>query len=284
MSASRRGGRSRSALFVLTLGACFILFALSLLGLLTPIENLAASPLNAFSGILNRLALTITGGVSDFAELNQLRQRNADLEEALARLQPELVEAREIQADYERLAELFDYASAAVDQQVVAADVIGGDSSNLLRSSTILINRGAREGIASGMPVVAGQGSLIGRVVRVSADAAQVLLITSPNSFVSARIQSSRAEGTVEGDISGPLEMNFIQLGAGVVPGDVVVTSGLGGNFPADLLIGQVTAVRDEELFRTAQVRSLVNFDTLELVLVITNFQPIDTSVFEDAP
>lgn len=283
MSASRRGGRSRSALLLLSLGVCGVLFVLSVIGLLAPIENLAASPLNAFSGVLNRLALAITGGVSDFAELNQLRQRNADLEEALARLQPELVEAREIQADYERLADLFDYSSAAVDQQVVAADVIGGDSSNLLRNSTILINRGARDGIAAGMPVVTGQG-LVGRVIRVSADAAQVLLITSPNSFVSARVQSSRAEGTVEGDISGPLEMRFIPLGSAVAPGDVALTSGLGGNFPADLIIGQVTAVRDEELFRTAQLRSLNNFDTLELVLVITNFQPIDTSVFEGAP
>jgi rod shape-determining protein MreC len=283
MSPSRRGSRSRSALLLLSLGLCGVLFVLSVIGLLAPIENLAATPLNAFSGVLNRLALTITGGVSDFAELNQLRQRNADLEEALARLQPELVEAREIQSDYERLADLFDYSSAATDQVVVAADVIGGDSSNLLRTSTILINRGARDGIAVGMPVVTGQG-LVGRIIRISADASQVLLITSPSSFVSARVQSSRAEGTVQGDISGPLEMSFIPLGAGVVPGDVVLTSGLGGNFPADLVIGQVTAVRQEELFQAAQLRSLINFDTLELVLVITNFQPIDTSVFEEAP
>jgi rod shape-determining protein MreC len=277
---SRRSRRGRASVLLLSLTICFVLFLLSVIGLLAPIENLAASPLNAFSGILNRAALAITGGVSDFAQLNQLRQRNADLEEALARLQPELVEAREIQSDYERLADLFSYASAATNQRFIAADVIGGDSNSLLRRSTILINRGARDGIAVGMPVVTGQG-LVGRIIRISADASQVLLITSPNSFVSARIQSSRAEGTVAGDISGPLEMNFIPLGARVQPGDVVLTSGLGGNFPPDLIIGQVTAVRQAELFQIAQVRSLINFDALEIVLVITNFQPIDTSVFD---
>ncbi|MCA9903030.1 MAG: rod shape-determining protein MreC, partial [Anaerolineae bacterium] len=244
ISGTRRNGRfSRGTLLVISFFICIILFVASVIGLLTPVEGLAATPLNALSGVLNRVALSITGGVSDFAELQTLRQRNADLEEALARLQPQLVEALEIQSDYQRLADLYNYTSRRTDQSFLAADVIGGDPNNLLRSSTIIINKGARDGIAAGMPVVTGQG-LVGRVIRVSADAAQVLLITSPSSAVSARVQSSRAEGSVVGEVNGVLTMRFIPLEADVQVGDIIITSGLGGNFPPDIILGQVSSVR----------------------------------------
>ena len=280
-SGTRRSGRfSRGTLLIISFFICIALFAASLIGLLAPVEGLAATPLNALSGVLNRVALGITGGVSDFAELQTLRQRNADLEEALARLQPQLIEALEIQSDYQRLADLFNYTSRHTDQAFLAVDVIGGDANNLLRSSTIIINKGARDGIAQGMPVITGQG-LVGRVIRVSADAAQVLLITSPSSAISARVQSSRVEGSVIGEVNGVLTMRFIPLDSDVQVGDIIITSGLGGNFPPDIIVGQVSSVRQTELYQEAQLRSLINFDILDLVLVMTNFQPVDLSVFE---
>jgi rod shape-determining protein MreC len=74
----------------------------------------------------------------------------------------------------------------------------------------------------------------------------------------------------------------LIPIGQAVQEGDMVLTSGLGGNFPPDLIIGQVTSIRQFEfdLYQTAEVRSLVNFDTLEFVLVVTGFTPVDISVF----
>jgi rod shape-determining protein MreC len=132
------------------------------------------------------------------------------------------------------------------------------------------------------MPVVTRQG-LVGRIVQVSASAARVLLVTDPSSAVSARLQTTRVEGSVIGQLSGTLRMTFIPLGQTIQEGDLVITSGLGGNFPPDIVIGQVTSIRqfEFELYQEAEIRSLNNFDTLEFVLVITNFQPVDLSVFE---
>jgi rod shape-determining protein MreC len=194
------------------------------------------------------------------------------------------VEAREIQSDYQRLADLFSYTTSVTEQEFVAADVIGGDANNLLRSSIIYLNRGARDGVARGMPVITGQG-LVGRVLSVSANAAEVMLITAPASAVSARIQSSRANGSIVGDIDASLSMQLLPLDIPIQIGDVIITSGLGGNFPPDVLVGQVSAVQLDSsgLFQVATVRSLINFDLLEQVLVITSFQPVDLSVF-DAP
>jgi rod shape-determining protein MreC len=66
--------------------------------------------------------------------------------------------------------------------------------------------------------------------------------------------------------------------------GDLVLTSGLGGTFPPDIVIGQVTSVRKPpaELFQTAEVRPTVDYNNLDIVMVITNFRPVDTSVFDE--
>ncbi len=253
---------------------------LSQIGLLSPLESLASIPLNIISGAFTNITLSVVGGVTDLAELQDLRQRNADLEEALAQFQSELVELREIASDYERLTELLDYTTTTANQAFVTADVINVDQTGLRR--TITINRGARDGLDIGMPVVTGQG-LIGRVLDVSANAARVLLMTDRDSAVSARLQSTRVQGSVRGQLSGNLRMTLIPLGDNLQVGDLVITSGLGGNFPPDIVIGVVTSIRqfEFELFQEAEVTSLNNFDTLEFVLVMTSFEPIDIGVFD---
>ena len=140
-----------------------------------------------------------------------------------------------------------------------------------ITAGTIAINRGTRDGIAPGMPVVSQQG-LVGRIVDVTANAARVLLVTDTNSYVSARLQTTRELGTVQGQLTGNLRMIMIPQEATVQVGDVVITSGLGGNFPPDLVIGQITSKRqfEFELNQEAEIRSLVDFDTLEFVFAAT--------------
>lgn len=289
-SGFRRNWRSNRALYlvvcVLLVGG--MVFA-SRAGLLAPIEDLLTVPLNAVSGVLNRISLTVSDNVSRFSDVQTLQKRIADLETALALYQAELVELREINSDYNRLANLLSYTTSVQNQEFVTANVIAVDESSSLR--TITLDRGTRDGIAVGMPVVAGvagsqvQGGLVGRVIRVSANASRVMLITDPSSSVSARLQTNRVQGTVRGKVAGTLEMVLIGLDAQIVSGTLVITSGLGGNFPQDIVIGQVTSFRlaDTGLSQIAQVSSLINFDTLEFALVITNFQPVDLSVFEQA-
>lgn len=283
LQGSRRGLRaSRTGFLILTLLIAGGLIAASATGILAPVEDLLSVPLNAVSGVFNRFTLTINDTFSRFNDVQSLQQRIADLETALALYQEELVELRERASDYDRLTNLLDYIQGTSGQEFVTADVIGNDQSALIR--TITINRGTRDGIALNMPVITGQG-LVGRITGVSANAARVLLINDTNSSVSARLQSTREEGSVIGQTAGTLLMEFIPLDAQVRDGDLVITSGLGGNFPPDLVIGQVTNVRlaPSGLYRIAQVRSLVSLETLEFVLVITDFQPVDLGTFQDA-
>lgn len=280
-SGFRRNWRSNRTLFLFV---CVIL-AVGLIvgsrtGLLAPVEDLLAVPLQAVSGIFNRFALAINDNLSRFSDIQTLQTRIADLETALALYQKELVELREINSDYQRLSDLLQYTASVRNQEFVTANVIGVDESGFLR--TITVDHGTRDGVAVGMPVVTGEG-LVGRVIRVSANAARVMLVTEPSSAVSARLETTRVQGTVRGQASGTLLMDMIPLDSQVQDGDLVLTSGLGGNFPPDIMIGQVTSVRlaANGLNQVAQVRSRINFDTLEFVLIVTNFQPVDLSVFD---
>ncbi len=270
---------NRLLLFVVSVVLCLVLLGVSLAGLSAPAEGLMALPLQAVQGVMNGLVVRTGNLAQELFTLQQLQARNADLEAALAAFQAEIVELREISHDYDRIAALLEYTRARQNEEYVVADVIGRDISAFTR--VIYLNRGARDGLTEGMPVVTEDG-LVGRISQVSANASEVLLITDPISAVNARLLNSRAEGSVRGQATG-LRMTYIDLNASLQEGDTVITSGLGGNFPEGIIIGQVTSIRQFgfELFQETEVRSLNDFERLETVLVITNFQPVDLSVFE---
>jgi rod shape-determining protein MreC len=277
----RRG--SRPFLLVLSLIACSGLMLLSATGILSPLEGLAATPLNWLSGIFYRVGLSFSGNAEALQELDDLRERNAELETALARLQAEVVPLREISIDYNRLAALVGYTSSTRNLEFVSADVINRDTSRSLR--TININKGTRDGIRVGMPVVTELG-LVGRILDVSSTFSRVMLVTSDDSSISARLQTSREEGSVIGRSESSMQMVMLPLNANVQAGDLVLTSGLGGLLPPDLVIGQVESVRRSEAAseQEAVIRSLIDFNRLEIVLVVTSFEPVDFSIFESTP
>ena len=273
---------SRILALILTLCLCGVLLALSLAGALAPVEAVAAAPLNGVSGLFNRAALSFNTAFEELNNLGQLRERIAALEEQLARRQIESIELREAASDYTRLKNLLAYTAPLEDQEFLPADVIAIEQTGITRS--IIINRGTRDGVARGMPVTTELG-LVGRIILVSANAAQVQLINDENSAVSARLQATRAHGSIIGQASGVLRLTMVDLDEVIEQGDLVITSGLGGNFPPDIVVGQVTSVRqfEFELFQEAEVRSLFDLNTLELVLVITSFEPIDLLIFEES-
>ncbi|MCY4144842.1 MAG: rod shape-determining protein MreC [Chloroflexi bacterium] len=279
MRSLARPGRLLSLLLMLTL--CAILMTLSIAGALAPVEDVAAAPLTGLAGLFNRISLTVNSALESLNDWGNAQSRIAELEEQLARRQVELIRLREAASDYERLVSLLGYISALDDQAFITADVIAVEQTGIARN--IIINRGTRDGIAVGMPVTTELG-LVGRIVDVGANAAQVQLITDENSSVSSRLQTTRAHGSIIGQASGALRLTMVDLDEEIRQGDLVITSGLGGNFPADVVVGQVTSVRqfEFELFQEAEVRSLIDFASLEFVLVATSFESIDFSAFAE--
>ena len=129
------------------------------------------------------------------------------------------------------------------------------------------------------MPVVTQQG-LVGRVDAVIAGAARIKLITDSTSVVNIYLQSGDIEAQLQGSLTGDLFLDMIAIGAVVEPGDVVLTSGLGGNYPPNIFVGQVlsTQNRDNALFQTASVQPIVDFKSINAVLIVKNFKAVDIS------
>lgn len=256
-------------------------------GYLEPIEG---AILRLISPLQARLATIVetSGGLFRAArDLRDLRQRNEELEEKYAQLLIENVALKEAAQENATLRYFFRFAQQHPGFQLVGGEVkarvIGRDPSNYLRYLTI--DAGQAQGVKKGMTVIVPRG-LVGHVQSVGSNWAKVLLITDPRSSVSALIQTSRATGQVQGQVSGDLMMKYISQEEIVSEGEIVLTSGLGGNFPKGLVIGQVIAVqqRDSDLFQQATVRPTVDFDRLEMVLVISAFEPVDvTEESEDA-
>ena len=271
----------RFSWYILTLLLAVGLIILSANGIIEPIESIISYPLAVVSGIVNRIAIQLSGDIKDLSELRYLRQRIVDLEELVGQYQSEQIVAREIQQDFERLAALLNFTQTNETTRYLAAEIIANEASGLFNG--MILNKGSRDGIMVGMPVVTELG-LVGRIVAVRANFSQVLLITDANSSVSARLQSTRAQGSVSGSAANQLRMTFIPLNTSIQINDVILTSGLGGNFPGDLIIGRVESVRqfEFELFQEAVVSSLIDFDSLEFVLVITSFQPEDLGSVEE--
>jgi rod shape-determining protein MreC len=253
-------------------------FLLHRAGLLQPIEGLFVSlttPLqegvSLAAGQLDELAQTAR-------DLRDLRQRNEELEAQNANLLLENVRLREIEVEAALLRDLLNLAQANPSFDLQGAHVVGReiarDPTNLQRYITLDVGREA--GIARNMPVVTAQG-LVGRIREVGNGWSRVLLIIDRSSSVNALTQSTRASGLVEGQVDDSLVMRSISQSDVVSVGDTVFTSGLGGNFPRQILIGQITEVdrKDYELYQTAVVQPTVDFDHLEVVLVITDFEPI---------
>jgi len=163
------------------------------------------------------------------------------------------------------------------------AAVIGRDPSPFLHF--VIINRGSNDGVLRGMPVVTDQG-LVGRVDAVIADAARVQLITDAASNVNIRLQNAEKDASLVGSVTGDVTLDLIPQDTTIEVGDLVLTSGLGGGYPPDLIVGQVVNIRsrDFDLFKQATVQPVVDFNDLKIVLVIVNFKPVDITPLLPAP
>jgi rod shape-determining protein MreC len=253
------------------------LIALALGGYLTSISRIALNPFVAIQTWISTRFQAIQDFIQSPSDINRLRQDNARLEADVARLQAQVIDLQQQAREVQMLSILLGFVRANPENEYVSAAVIGVDTSPFLRY--VIINRGSDDGLRRGMPVVTHQG-LVGRIASVLPNAARVQLITDSSSRINVQLQKSGAEASLYGSLTGDISLQSIPQDAEVNVGDVIITSGLGGDYPSDLIVGQVSSVRrlPSEMFQTASVQPVVDFAALKVVLVIKNFRPVDIS------
>ena len=209
---------------------------------------------------------------SNVYEIFTVHEQNKMLRNEVEQLRVLNLQASEYAAENVRLRALLDYKQAASQFDLLAARVIGRDSSTW--ASTITINRGQIDGIVKDMPVVTEKG-LVGRITEVSTDTSKVQLILDPRSSVGVLVQraESRVAGIVKGDLENfamPRMVNMPKT-ADIKEGDFIVTSGFGGVFPKGIIVGTVSAVKNEPggLLIYGVIEPSVDFQRLEDVAII---------------
>jgi rod shape-determining protein MreC len=210
-------------------------------------------------------------------DVASLRQRNAELEFEVSKLQAQVIQLQQQVGETQTLAALVDYRRSNPTTDTRIGTVIGRDPSPFLHY--VIIDVGSNDDVLRGMPVVTDQG-LVGRVDAVIADAARVQLITDPASTVNVRLQNAQTDASLIGSVTGDIMLELIPQNIVVEPGDLVLTSGLGGGYPPDQIVGQVINVRsrDFDLFQRATVQPIIDFNRLQIVLVIVDFKPVNIS------
>ena len=253
-----------------------ILF-LALSGYLRPVLGVVMDPFVAAQRWLSERFMAVYDFFTLPRDVTELIQRNSELEDEVANLQSQIIQLQEQLQEADILYSLLDYARSRPADEYIAAAVIGRDPSPFLQY--IIIDHGSDDGIRYGMPVVTQQG-LVGRVEAVTASAARVQLISDAQSTVNVSLQTQGADALIEGSISGDITLEMLNQNVSLNTGDILLTSGLGGNYPSDILVGQVVDIQktENELFQTAYIQPVVDFDTLRAVLVITNFQTTNIS------
>ena len=236
------------------------------------IENAATKLVMPIQNGLTYIKNKISGNSTFFADINNLKEENKELKEKNSELEQQVRELENIKSENETLKEYLDLTEKYAEYKTVPAYIINKDISNY--SKTIVINVGTEDGIKENMTVIADQG-LVGHVISVTSDTAKIRTIIDTSSSVSGLLsttdESIVCKGTLEEESA--LKAMYIPDNDGVMQGDSVETSGLGGIYPKGIHIGSVKKVVNTKNItdRYAIIETAVDFEKLDTVLVITN-------------
>lgn len=203
------------------------------------------------------------------SQRDALRRQNDALRRRLIAEQAE-------RRSYRQLIALFHLDQLGVgDYRPVSATVVAKTPN--IWYSTVTIDKGSAAGVRVNDPVINGEG-LVGKVVQVASDGAQVDLITDSTMGVSARVGASSATGIVQPKVGDPndLLLQYLPAAAQVNPGEPVVTSGTVASredslYPPGLAIGQVTSINEESAYKSVNVRPAADLHNLDIVQVLTS-------------
>ena len=234
------------------------------------------APLTSGSSIV----LDKLGGIPQyFVGIKKLSEENEKLNTQISELETKLSTYEDALRENVSLRELLGLKKQTEDWKPVPTTVIGRSSS--LWYNTITIKGGSQKNFAVNMICVTAEG-LVGRITAVSTYTSEVRLITDRSSGIGALVQVSNSPGVVNGLGSGnELEMVHIPGDARLVKDQVVVTSGLGGIFPAGLRIGYIGEVKPESngLMLSAIIKPFVDFERVDALLVLTK---IPSSAYQE--
>ena len=264
-------GRTAWLLIFITVSVFCIVFFAARGRFVTPFSSPAVITLLApFQRAAAWAGAQVQGVVANVQDILTVHQQNQLLRSEVEQLRVQNVQANEYAAENIRLRELLGYTQSARQFDLVMARVIGREPTTWTRM--IVIDRGTQHGVQKNMAVVTARG-LVGTVTDAGPISSKVQLILDPRSAAGALVQRSRVAGVVKGTPDDAMHPRMVNVpkSQDMAVGDIIVTSGFGGIYPKGIMVGTVSAVKNDSggLLHYAVIEPATDFQRLEDVAVI---------------
>ncbi len=247
-------------------------------GLLHRLQRFSADLISPVQKLVSTLISPVRGGIEFLSDLGKARTERDELRERVKLMDEELRRLAEVERENRQLRSMIKVKESRPDLELMAVKVIGSNPD--LWEKTLIIGAGYGDGLKEYMAVLSEDGSLVGRIIRCTADTSIVQLITDEKSSVGAMLERNAEMGVVKGDGMG-IRLELLNQNADVKTGDLVLTSGLGGTCPSGIPIGTIKEIseRRPDLSVGIVLEPRAAFSRLERVMVVLS--PLPTAVPE---
>lgn len=262
---------------VIVVVLCIISAVSSGTPLLRNIAGVIASPFRSAGS-------AVAGWFSDvgahFDSVADLQQENEALRTKVSELERQLRQAQKDSEENQRLRELLDLQSQRQDLKTLSARVTERPVTNWV--STLTLNQGTASGVTIGDCAIDQYGNLVGVVTDAGMNWCSVTTILDTASSIGATVFRTEQVAVAQGQLGlmseGLLSLTYLENAEDLIAGDLVVTSGLGGYYPAGLCIGTVTELRTDTggLTQYAVIQPKTDIGSLTQVFVITDFDVVE--------
>ncbi len=244
-------------------------------GFLVDFNKVGFTVMSTVQSGVNTVSRGVVGFFRGIQDLFVMKKEYAEMKEKLANYDYLQRNNVEIRKENELLREQLDFAMS-LEHKNIAAQIVGRDPDSLY--SSITINKGVRNGVKKGLPVIAiqnGNVGVVGKIVTVGLVTSQIMPIYDSKCNISARMQSSREIGIISGggSVDKPLSMSYINKRSfsELSRGDIVVTSGENGNYMRDVPVGTISKIESLEYDSSLDIelKPILDFSKLETVLIV---------------
>ena len=269
--------RFQELLFIILVVASSVMLSFSSGGFIINFKNVGFTIFSTIEKGVATVSFFVKDAIDGVVKLVNLSKEYDELTEKLKDYEYMQRTNAAIRKENARLKEQLGFADS-IQQKTIPANIISRGADNL--HTTLIIDKGSKDGIKKNMSVVAiqnGNIGVVGKVVSVGYNTAQIMNIFNSSCSISARMQNTRDIGLVTGNGTEdkPLSMKYIKkrVISELHFGDIVVTSGENGNYVKEIPIGTISKVSilDYDTSLDIEIEPVINFSRLESVMVVSN-------------
>ena len=232
-------------------------------------EGFTSQVLNPVQSFFSSSAVKVKNFFTYFNDIKQIESENESLKEQIAELSLSNLKLENDLENSDIISSEYEYITNHQFSSVLGK-VISRGTDNYLQ--TLIINKGTKDDIQVGYPATIQNGYIIGKVIEANYYNSKILLINDIHSKLSISINNgNKSPGILTGEFGLSLKVDLIPYDHEIETGNMVITSGLEQNIPADLVIGTITSIKknEGELFQTANVDQLVNVENSKILTII---------------